>query len=165
MLLSSLPPSAVVLSVLTGVAALGAVTFERPVRASASFLLATLGAASLLHMAGAASVAGLVVWLMGAGVGLLLLTTILLLNLSAEEVGQRRFSATRAVALVVVAWLAAALFGVLGDAPASPWAAAAPPSSSLGAIVFAEWGIALSLAFCALSSSCIAALLLVRRRA
>lgn len=153
------------LSLLTVIAALGAVTFERPVRAAASFLLASLGAASLLHMAGAADVAGLLLWLMGAGVGLLLLTTILLLNLSAEEVGQRRFSVTRTVALVVISWFGAALFAVIADVPAAPFGTAAAPSSSLGALVFEEWGVALSLAFCALATSCVAALLLVRRRA
>lgn len=162
---SSFPPSTVVLSLLTLVAATGAVTFERPVRAAAAFLLAVLGTASLLHMIGAVELAGLLLWLLGAGVGLLLLTTILLLNLSEEEVGRRRLSVTRTVALLVVAWLAAALFAVIVDLPAVSWAMAASPAAPLGAVVFEEWGVALSLAFAALSTSCVAALLIVRRRA
>lgn len=167
--LSSLPGAALVLTLLVVLAALGAVTFERPARAAASFVMTTLAAAGLLHMSGAAEVAGVLLWLLGAGVGLLSLTTILLLNLSPEEAGRRRFSVTRAVALLVVAWLAAALFAVVSDAAASPWSLAGEPAAvatgSLGVVLFERWGIALSLAFAALASSGVAALLLVRRRA
>ncbi len=163
--LSSLPPSAVVLSLLTVLAALGVVTFERPVRAATSFVLATLGASALLHLTGAASVAGLLLWLLGAGTGLLLLTTMLLLNLSVEEAGRRRFSVTRTVALLVVAWLGAALVAVVTGVDRPPWSAPGASSSSLGVAVFEQWGVALSLTFCALAASCVAALLLVRRRA
>lgn len=168
-LLSSLPGSALVLSLLVVMAGAGAVFFERPARAAASFVLAALGSGALLHMSGAVEVAGLLLWLLGAGVGLLLLTTILLLNLTPEEAGRRRFSVTRTVALFVVAWLAAALFGVLSDVAPSPGTlSAAPalaPTGALGVVVFEQWGIALALAFLALTSSCVAALLLVRRRA
>lgn len=169
MLLSSLPGSALLLSLLIVIAAVGAVTFETPARAAAGFVLAALGAGALLHMSGAVEAAGVLLWLLGAGVGLMLLTTILLLNLSPEEAGRRRFSVTRTVSLVVVAWLAAALFGLLSDLAASPWALSTEPgwspSGRLGLVVFERWGIALALAFAALGASGVAALLLVRRRA
>lgn len=167
-LLSSLPASALLLSFLVVVTAVGAVTFERPARAAASFVLAALGSGALLHTSGAVEVAGMLLWLLGAGVGLLLLTTLLLLNLSPEEAGRRRFSVTRTVALFVVAWLAAALFAVLHDGVSSSPLAGEPaalPTGALGVVVFERFGVALALAFAALASAGVAALLLVRRRA
>lgn len=156
------------LALLVVLAAMGAVTFETPARAAASFVLAALGTGALLHMSGAVEVAGILLWLVGAGVGLLLLTTILVLNLSPEEVGRRRFSVTRTIALFVVAWVAAAIFALQTEIASSPWALA-PQSSfvegdALGVAVFERWGIGLALGFTALGASGVAALLLARRR-
>ena len=97
------------------------VAFVVPVRSAIGLLGCIVAVAGMTYAAGAPEVAGLLLWVLGAGAGLVLLTTILLLNLTPEEVGSRRFSLRRTTSFVVTAWTAAAVFAiVLEEAPPRP---------------------------------------------
>lgn len=153
-----------VLVPLASLASLGVALFEQPVRAAGAFLLAVAAVAALVYAQGAPGVAGLLLWVMAAGVGMLLLTAILILNLTVDETGRRRFSVRRSLAVAVLVWLGAALFGVLQDvAPAADAPARAVPVDLAGATL-ERWGMPLAIGLLALATSVVASLVIARRR-
>jgi NADH:ubiquinone oxidoreductase subunit 6 (subunit J) len=154
-----------VLVPIAALASLGVVLFEQPVRAAGSFVLAVVTVSALVYAEGAPEAAGLLLWILGAGVGLLLLTTILLLGLTTEETGRRRFSVRRTLAVAALVWLGAALFGVLSEAlPGAALRAAPAVTVGLATALLESWSLPLSLAFLALAVGVVASLVIVRRR-
>lgn len=149
---------------LAGISAVGVVLAQNPVRSIASFLCAVLCAAVVLMLYGQTTLAGLWIWLAGGAVGLLLLFTVLLLNLSQEETGKRRMQVKGIVTLVVVVYFAAAFTGWLSIGPTSTTTAAWEPKQVLGESLFEHHFVPLILIFLSLASVAIAALSMVRRR-
>jgi len=141
------------------------VAFVAPVRSAIGLLACIVAVAGMTYAAGAPEVAGLVLWVLGAGAGLLLLTTILLLNLTPDEVGVRRLSLRRIVSFAVAAWSAAAVFAiVLEEAPTGTHSVVLPEGSVARAALDGH-GIVMALAFLALGAAMVGALLVARRRA
>lgn len=152
-----------ILVALSALSGLGVIAFQNPVRSAASFLVTLVCAATLLLALERPALSGLVLWVAGGGAGLVLLVTILLLNLSADEAGARRFSLGRLLALLLVGYFGAALFGILSDAvPKGP--ARRLDEGTLGIALFDDHGVALAIAFLGLATVVPAALVMARRK-
>ena len=149
---------------LAGICAVGVVVAQNPVRSIASFLSAVTCAAVVLMLHGQTTLAGLWIWLAGGAVGLLLLFTVSLLNLSQEETGKRRIQVKGIVTMVVVIYFAAAITGWLsvGEAPAASVDRQA--EQALGTSLFEHHFVPLILVFLSFASVAIASLSMVRRR-
>jgi NADH:ubiquinone oxidoreductase subunit 6 (subunit J) len=135
-----------------------------PVRSALSLLVCVVTVSGLAYAAGAAEVAGLLLWVLGAGAGLLLLTTVLLLNLTRDEVGARRFSVRRTVALGALVWTGAASYALVIQDASAPITRELVASGAARAALDG-WGVAMALAFLALATATIGALSMARRRA
>ena len=111
---------------------------------------------------------GISLWLGVGGIGLPLLATVLLLNLSVEERGPRRMQVIRAVGLFLLAYVATALAAVLVRAADAlngrGHNAAAITAAALSRVLFDDASLALSLAAVAVAASVIGAVLIARRR-
>lgn len=144
--------------------ALGVVGFARPSRAVACFLVTLLFVAAALLAVERPALAGLVLWLLGSGAGMLVLITTMLLGVTSEEAGARRFRVTGVLVLFLLAYVGAVVAGLItGRAP--PTGERAPGGAeALARGLFEEHGAALAFAFVALAASVLAALLMVRRR-
>jgi NADH:ubiquinone oxidoreductase subunit 6 (subunit J) len=147
---------------LTVLSAVAAVFFENPVRCGLALAVCLTSGAGAIWAAGAPLLAAILVWGIGVGAGTLLLTTILLLNLTVEEVGRRRLSARRTVVLLLGGYGGTALLALVGS-EAGP--VPSPRAGALGSVLFDEHGVALALTFIALITAVAGALLLARRRA
>ena len=141
------------------------VAFVVPVRSAIGLLGCIVAVAGMTYAAGAPEVAGLLLWVLGAGAGLVLLTTILLLNLTPEEVGSRRFSLRRTTSFVVTAWTAAAVFAIVLEEAPPDRPGGSLPSGAVARAALDGHGIVMVLAFLALASALVGALLVARRRA
>lgn len=153
------------LVVIALLSAAGVVALEAPVRSALALLLCVLAVGGLAWAGDAPEVAGLVLWVLGAGVGLLLLTTILLLNLTPDEVGGRRLSVRRSLSLVVLAWTGAGATAIVLESAPVRAAQAAIPRGTAARAALEDHGIVLALAFLSLVVAVVGALLVARRRA
>ena len=153
---------------LSALSAVGAVAFQSPVRAAASFLVALVFIATLLLSLDRPAMAGLVLWVSGGGAGLVLLVTVLLLNLSPEEAGSRRFSLPRLLSLFIVGYLGTALVGVVSGASLPlverPLGKRSLDEVALGASLFDSETALVGCAFLGLCAVMWVALVMARRR-
>jgi NADH:ubiquinone oxidoreductase subunit 6 (subunit J) len=145
--------------------AAGVVAFVAPVRSALSLLFCIVAVAGMAYAAGAPEVAGLVLWVLGAGAGLLLLTTILLLNLTPEEVGRRRLSVRRTAALGVLLWTAAGVVAMVLEETAGQSVGTRLSEGSAARAALEGQGVVVALAFLAFLAAIVGALLVARRRA
>lgn len=149
---------------MASVCACGVVVAQNPVRSIAAFLCAVLCAAVVLILYGQTMLAGLWIWLAGGAVGLLLLFTVLLLNLTQEETGKRRIQVKGVLTLVFVTYFVAAFTGWLSMASAPTKVHPLQAESALGISLFEGHAVPLILVFLSLSSVAMAGLSMVRRR-
>lgn len=151
-------------AVVVAAAAFLVVVLDAPARSAGALVGAFVAAAAVVGALDIPFLAGAVL-LVGAGaVGLLVLVTVLLLNLTADERGARRVRLTPTVALFFVAYIGSALFGAV-----VPRAAELVEQAPLGQVevaraVFEDAALPLTVALTALAASVVAAFVLVRRR-
>ena len=148
--------------VLAVVGALAVVGFESPARSAGGLITAVVGVAGALGALGVGLAPGFVLWCGGA-VALFLLTSVVLVNIDAEERGKRRLRLKPALLVPVLCLLWAALASPLVDAiPGDP---VPPPSAAdVTRAVAEDLALPFALALVALAVSLITAIALVRRR-
>ncbi|MBI1946824.1 MAG: hypothetical protein HYS27_14100 [Deltaproteobacteria bacterium] len=144
------------------VGALAVIGFESPSRSAGGLITAVVGAAGALASVGVGLLPALVLWC-GGTIAIFLLTSVVLINIDAEERGQRRMRLKPALLVPVLCLLWAALAGPLLEAlPSVPLP---PPSAAdVTRAVVDELALPLSLALVALTVAFVTAVALVRRR-
>lgn len=151
-----------ILSALTIGAGLYAVSAKNAVRVQAGAIVTLALAGALAGASGAPILGGLMVWVLAGAAGMLGLCTVIILNLSREEMGGRRIRVQGLFVMALIAWLASGTLGAMADMP-SP-ASSAPVESKLGQILLEQHSVAVALAGVALLASIIAALITARRK-
>lgn len=144
------------------VGALAVIGFESPSRSAGGLITAVVGAAGALASVGVGLLPALVLWC-GGTVAIFLLTSVVLINIDAEERGKRRMRLKPALLVPVLCLLWAALAGPLLEA--LPNAPLPPPSAAeVTRAVVDELALPFSLALAALTVAFVTAVALVRRR-
>ena len=141
---------------------LGLAVFSNPVRAVASVFISVSAAAALVTLQGAGTIGATMLWVLGAGAAMLLLLTALLLNLSDDETGERRYSVQATLLLLGVAYVAAEVLARLSDLePQYPDAGHSP---SLPDGLFESHGVTFALVGLTLLCAAVSSLIIARRR-
>ena len=144
--------------------AIGVVAFESPTRSAGGLLTAFVGGAAVAGAVGAPVVPGFVLWVGGGGIGLLLLSAVLLLNLGEDERGRRRVRIRPALVVPVLGLLWSALTSPMMNAlPAT--LAKAPSSREVALALVDDLALPATVALIALAGALVVAIALVRRRA
>ena len=146
-------------------AAVGVVALENPVRSTSALVTCFGAVAAALAALGAPVLPGVALWAGVGAVGLLLLVTVLLLNLSVDERGRRIVRLLPALTLPALAVVGAALFAVVWEsAPRAP-AWTLPDANAVALAVTDDLTLPIAVTLTALAFAIVAALVLVRRRA
>ena len=145
-------------------AALLVAALDAPPRAAAALVGAFLVGACVFAGLDAPFLAGVALLVGGGAVSLLLLATVLMLNLDADERGRRRVRVGPTIALFVLGYVGAALFGVVLSAAPTP--SAAPPLAhhAVARAVFEDAAMPVAVASIALAVAVVSAFVLARRR-
>jgi NADH:ubiquinone oxidoreductase subunit 6 (subunit J) len=152
-----------VLAALTVSLAALAMVLEQSVRAAACLIGAAVFAAGLAFLGGVGDLSVALITTTAAGTGLLLMMLSLLLSLTPDETGGRRFRFWPALHLLVLLWVisvAAKLAGPLGTDAMKPLAAGAATR-----VLFEPLGLGLAFAGLALLASLLTLLVVARRSA
>lgn len=152
-----------VLAALTVSLALLAMALEQSVRAAACLIGAAVFGAGLAFVAGVGDLSVALITSTAAGTGLLLMMLALLLNLTPDETGGRRFRFWPALHLVALLWVlsvAAKVAGPLDIDAARPLAAGAAAR-----LLFEPLGLALAFAGLSLLATFLTLLVVARRSA
>lgn len=158
----AMPSGFLVASLLLALVGAGAlVAFESPIRAAGGLLTAFVGVAAASAALRAPIVPGFILWVGAGGSGILLLSAVLVLSVSADERGTRRYRLRPTLGILS----AAALWAVLAGAVPPALDAGSPPSARAVADALAtELAVPLAVALVALAASVIVTIGLVRRR-
>ncbi len=151
-------------AVLVAAAALLVVVLDAPARSAGALIAAFVAAAAVISALDVPFLAGAVLLVGTGAVGLIVLVTVLLLNLTADERGARRLRLTPTIALFFVAYIGSALFGAVLPRGDDLVAAAPLGHVEVARAVFEDAAIPLSIALVALAVAVVAAFVLVRRR-
>ncbi|MCC7073645.1 MAG: hypothetical protein IT383_20210 [Deltaproteobacteria bacterium] len=144
------------------VGALALIAFESPSRSAGGLATAVVGSAGALAALDVGLLPGLILWCGGA-LALFLLASVVLVNVDAEERGQRRMRLKPALLIPVLCMLWAALANeLMGAVPAH--LAAPPTSAEVTRAVVEDLTLPFALAVVAVATAFITAVALVRRR-
>jgi NADH:ubiquinone oxidoreductase subunit 6 (subunit J) len=145
-------------------AALLVVVLDAPPRSAAALVGVFLAGAAVFGAIEAPFLAGVALLIGGGGVSLLLLATVLMLNLDVDERGRRRVRVGPTIALFVLAYVGAALFGVVLPAARD----LAPPTpiahAAVARAVFEDAAAPVAVASVGLAVALVSAFVLARRR-
>ncbi len=151
-------------------AAIAAISARRQVRSAVGFLLCVLFVASLSVHIGAPQLGWATLWFLGIGASLILFATLLLLNLSLDESGHRRFRFGPVVALMALAGFGGMFVGMVGggSSPTAMTSSAMPPATrsmpSFAISFFTEQAFSVAALFLCMLATMLTTLVMVRRR-
>ena len=148
--------------------AMAVLAFQAPVRAAGGLMTVAVGAVATLACLAIPLLPGVVLWCFVGGVGLLLLSVSLLLNLGVDERGKRGMRFLKGLVVAPVCVLFAAIAGIqLPTLQATTMSASAPPpltAAAISGVVSGEMAVATATALLALAATVLGARVIARRR-